>query len=286
MDKLVLRSGYSLKEEERRPPPIFDFEMGIDFDETTPEQLNEEAEKAHVLTRKVSEHQLETQSNCVTFSGVDRKDGFIKIPCNKRIPATEARGQQYHVAKGTRQIDITGCWKISPIISELSGSIFTDRELLMRGVKVNSTLEVKDRIATRIWFDADLINLTITHCENIRIEVEGDVKVGIECISSDNVYIGCESFYFIRADECTNLTVAGDAKRSSMLDLRKSTNVNVGGQCVTSNALTSLRYKMNDEGWYVRVLDDEDVFKFAGAKSLPDITLMKHHNTSRKGYYR
>lgn len=288
MDKLVLRSGYELNEE-HRPPPIFDFETNVDFDDLSPEQLGALSEKAYELTRKISEHQLDTQSNCVTFSGIDRKNGFAKITKNQDIRAEDARSQQYHInEEKVRHVgiigiaEINGYHKMSPIISELAGKLYTRHELTMRGMKHHDKVPLNEHIATRFHFDSDVINLTITHCKNIRIDIEGDIKVGIECISSHNISINCESFYFTRIHSCNNIVVNGDAKRSSILDMRYSLDIMVGGQVIMGNAFTSIRYTLSKDGAYVRVSDNDDVFQFDGAKSLPDVTLAKYHNTSRK----
>lgn len=210
------------------------------------DQFTELSEKVKPIGRTISDSQIKTQNQVASFTGIDRLGVFDWVS-NTKMDSREVRGKQLFVPMDIRSIKVTGDTRNSYVISEI------DHVTVFR-------------------FESPITHLVITHCYGIVIVIKGTPLTGIECISSQDVVIECDSYNFVRTTTSDSCRLTGKCDVDTLFDIRNCNDVYVNGERIKGNVFTESRFKMNDS-YLEKVEASEDIF--IGPSSLPNTSIMK-----------
>lgn len=203
-------------------------------------------EQVQPLGRTISNAQLHAQSQVTSFTGIDRLGVFEEVS-KLKMDSQEIRGKQLFVPTSTRSVRVSGDMRNSYVISEIGHT-------------------------TVFRFESPLTHLTITHCQGIVIVIKGTPLTGIECISSQDVVIECDSYNFVRTTTSDSCRLTGKCNANTLLDIRNCNDVYLNSERIEGNIFTESRFKMNENS-LEKVDISEDIF--FRPSSLPNTSIMK-----------
>jgi len=222
--------------------------VDVNFDDFDENEFAFLKQKTENLCEKISKKQLQTQSNVVSFYGVDKKNKFHSISNNK-MDSLEIKGDQFFVPKSMRNIKIKGNEKNSYVLSEIKNTTF-------------------------FKFNSPVIHLTITNCENLVIKIKKNSLTGIECINCTDIVIDCESHSFVRTTTSSYCEISGDLNENTLIDVRNCNDIFFNKEKIVGNMFTEGRFrKRNGELYLIPI--EEDLLSRPFYHSMPNMSLMK-----------
>ncbi len=263
----ILRSGRSANGlQDLVPEDPFQLETIVDFDQVTDDEMSGLMDKAASLGKNICEKQLSTQGKVTSFCGRNRLNSIPSIKSNL-LKIDQILGKQLFVPMSYKLIRVLEAEGVSC-------------SLVLAEIKHTLVLDIKCR----------LHQLTITNCSNLVIRMERAPIAGIECINSKNINIDAENQNFLRATTTSDLKISGHCNSESLLDIRNCLDVHVNNERIDAGIYTEGRYKRSLENdTFVKLSPRTDHLSGTscdenqprGARSLPDISLLKHHYTGK-----
>ena len=220
------------------------FNLDIDFDKMNEDEQNLMKEKAYHIARKVSDHQIETQSKVVYINDAD---GIKLTPL---VDVLSIMGKVCYIHPTMTLLKIVG--------STSSSYVFTNIKMV-RPIVIDITNKIS--------------HITVTNCKNLIINVTNTSFAGIECINSRRINMTVKSINFVRVTTGSDINIYGLCNDSSMLDIRNSINVSVNNQIIPGCMFNEDRFCYQNDR-FLKVKEDDDIFS-SGNLSLPNITLLK-----------
>lgn len=262
----IVKSGFSLIEDDERPPDLFDLETLVDFDDLDPETLLALTDKSQVIGGEVAKNQLSTQSHVISLCGRNRKGTFPTLRNPKNVNLSSLRGGQFFVPESTRLIKISEK-------AGVPGAPFVISEICH---------------TTVIDFDCIITQLIVTNSHNIVIRMKKAPIAGIECINSSNIIIDADSCNFVRAITSSDVKVNGECDGDVLLDMRNCIDVFVNGEKIEVGMYTEGRFSFSPQDKsFLRLEKKHDIYRVGGSdapdggKQMPNLTFLKSMKTGK-----